>query len=403
MRREICGSCHSTNLHEVLDLGDSPLADDFPHTAVDAITQPRYPLGLARCHRCTLLQLTEVVDDGVLWGGDYGFYTGSSWVAVQAQQAYAQDLMRRYPNQARGLVVEVACNDGSMLSEFARAGCKTLCVDPAEGPTTKAKESGLDVVVELFGSEVARRVVSEHGRASLVVANNVIAHVTDLDDFVAGLAILLKPTGRLVVEFQYAADLVTGNMIDHVYHEHRFFFSLTSLSYSLQRHGLKALHVQQTVPQGGSLRVHIGQAVQNEEPDMTVMDLLASEVWLGDPASVAGFQGRANRIRSRLLDKLYEQRTAGLRVAGYGASAKSTTLLNFCDLSTDLIQYFVDTTPMKHGRFTPGTGIPIIDPRSDSRAPDCYLLTVHNYAGPIMRKENFAGQWLVPIPLPVML
>lgn len=402
MKREACGSCHSTKLVEVLDLGTSPLANDFPHSVEDALAQRQYPLGLAACSDCSLLQLTEVVDDNELWAGDYGFYTGSTWVAVQQQQAYADDLLWRYRDLTKGLVLEVACNDGSMLSRFAEAGCRTLCVDPAVGPTAKARQAGLDVIVKSFGREIAEQVLCEYGYADLVVANNVIAHVADLDDFIAGLAMVLSPTGRLVVEFQYAADLITGNMIDQVYHEHRSFFSLSSLNHALSRHDLKALDVQQTVPQGGSLRVHIGR-VNDNAVNGSVTLLLLEEQWMLNPGSLAGMQGRANRIRHRLRDLLWEQSRAGRRVAGYGASGKSTTLLNFCEIGPDLVQYFIDSTPMKHGRFTPGTGIPIIDPRSDSRAPDVYLLGVHNYTGPIMRREQFAGQWLVPIPIPVLL
>lgn len=402
MEREICGSCHSTNLKQVLDLGDSPLADDFPRSAAEAAAQQRYPLQLVRCHHCTLLQLSEVVDDDELWGGDYGFYTGSSWVAVQQQHAYADDLLWRYRDLTKGLVVEVACNDGSMLKRFAEAGCRTLCIDPAAGPGAVARKAGLEVIGKGFCREVADDILNTHGYAQLIVANNVIAHVADLDSFIAGLAALLAPEGRLVVEFQYEVDLIAGNMIDHVYHEHRSFFSLTSVSYALARHGLKPLSVQQTVPQGGSLRVHIGR-LTDEYADSSVPVLMAEEEWLKLPNSLDGMQGAADRIKSRLRALLLEENKLGHKVAGYGASAKSTTLLNFCEITPDLVQYFVDTTPMKHGRYTPGTGIPIIDPRADSRAPDTYLLTVHNYAGPIMRREQFAGNWLVPIPLPVML
>lgn len=402
MRRETCGSCRSSDLIQVLDLGTSPLADEFPHSIAEAEAQVRYPLGLVTCTECSLLQLTEIVDDQELWGGDYGFYTGSSWIAVKQQQDYADDLLWRYRDLTKGLVLEIACNDGSMLSRFKEAGCRTLCVDPAVGPTTKARQSGLDVIVKGFSRQMADRILDEYGYANLVVANNVIAHVANLDDFIEGLAAVVAPDGRIVVEFQYAADLVTGNMIDHVYHEHRSFFSLTSLNHALRRHDLKPLAVQQTSPQGGSLRVHIGH-MKDPVEGTEVEGLMLEEDWLCDPGSLAGMQGRANRIRYRLLTMLQEQKQAGRRVAGYGASAKSTTLLNFCDIASDLVQYFVDTTPMKHGRFTPGTGIPIIDPRSDSRSPDVYFLTIHNYTGPIMRKENFAGQWLVPIPIPVML
>ena len=402
MKRESCGSCSSTDLIEVLDLGTSPLANELPTSAAAAFSQARHPLGLVTCGSCSLLQLSEVVLDEDLWNREYTFYTGASWPAVLAQQEYADDLLWRYRDLTKGLVLEVACNDGSMLSRFAEAGCRTLCVDPAVGPAAKARQAGLDVIVKSFSQVIAEQVLCEYGYADLIVANNVLAHVADLDDFIAGLAAVMSPHGRLVVEFQYAADLITGNMIDLVYHEHRSFFSLSSLNHALRRHDLKALDVQQTASQGGSLRVHIGRA-DDEVVNGSVTLLLLEEQWMLDPGSLAGMQGRANRIRHRLRDLLWEESRAGHRVAGFAASAKSTTLLNFCDIGSDLVQYFVDTTPVKHGRFTPGTGIPIIDPRADSRAPDTYLLGVSNYLGPIMRKEQFAGKWLVPTPIPVLL
>jgi SAM-dependent methyltransferase len=402
MRREVCGSCNSTNLHTVLDLGDSPLANVFP-TSPDEVQQ-RYPLELLRCFRCSLVQLSEIVSDDILWSsGNYGFYTGSSWIATQHQKQYANSIMKAYPRLCRQGVLEIACNDGTMLQHFQVAGYPSLGIDPAHGPAMQAANKGLDVWVEGFGSAAALRMVVQHGHRGIVIANNVIAHVANLDDFIEGLAIVLAPAGVAVVEFQYLADLITGNQIDHVYHEHRQFFSLSSLMYSLERHGLMPTAVSQTSPQGGSLRVVISR-----HPfwnlSHSVNHLLKTEEWLKDEHALAGLQGRADRIRTKLRDMLHEQQQAKKRVAGYGASGKSTTLLNFCNIGPDLVQYVVDTTPMKHGRYTPGTGIPIIDPRSDSRAPDVYLSMIHNYQGEIMRQEpTFHGHWIVPIPLPVLL
>jgi SAM-dependent methyltransferase len=400
--RTTCGGCGGGDLVQVLDLGDSPLADEFPLTA-DA-DQPRYPLGLYRCGTCTLVQVTEVVDDAVLWGGDYGFYTGASWVAAEHQRLYAADMLTRFGRLARQLTVEIACNDGTLLRHMKDAGCRTLGVDPAAGPAQIARDHGLDVRVEGFTAAVADSIVAEHGHAGLVIANNVIAHVADLADFVGGLDRLLDRHGVAVAEFQYLADLVTGNQFDHVYHEHRQFFTLTSLDRVLAERGLMARSVEQVTPQGGSLRVTIGR---DGYPDHSVPALLREERWLTDPHALDGLQGRADRIRVRLRDMLWQQKRAGMRVAGYGASAKSTTLLNFCNIGPELVQYMVDTTPTKHGRYTPGTGIPIVSPTADSRQPDIYLMTVHNYLGEVMRRETLFGQhggrWLVPIPTPVLL
>ena len=407
MRREICGGCHSPDLEEVLDLGSSPLADDFPHTAEEAFNQPTYPLQLLRCGRCSLIQLSYVVPDEILWGGDYGFYTGHSWVAAEQQRQYAAELLASYGRIAKALTVEIACNDGTMLKHFANAGCPTVGVDPAMGPANQAIQSGLNVRIAPFGEVVAGEIVEQYGHAGLIVANNVIAHVADLDDFVEGIKTLLMLNGVAVVEFQYAADLITGNQFDHVYHEHRSFFSLYSLAYVLNRHDLVPVSVKQTTPQGGSLRVVIQHAgARFNDADPSVHTLLQAEAWLRQENALAGLQGRAERIREKLRRILLEQRMAKKIVAGYGASAKSTTLLNFCSIiaGEELVQYFVDTTPMKHGRFTPGTGIPIINPQADSRAPDVYLLGVWNYLPQILRRESsFQGNWIVPIPSPVLL
>jgi methylation protein EvaC len=398
VRREICGGCRSTNLTEWLNLGSSPLANDYP--AQPDLTLKQYTLGLLRCNRCSLVQSTEVVPDDELWNREYGFYTGGSWQVVEQQRKYALDVLAQHEALAKKLVVEIGCNDGTMLKNFKEAGCPTLGVDPARGPTSVAQSNGLDVIVDQFSQAIAREMVSNYGRAGLIIANNVIAHVADLDDFISGMALLLRPEGVAVVEFQYVGDLIAGNQFDHVYHEHRFFFSLLSLELALRRHRLEPVRVQHTSPQGGSLRVtiaHEGALVA----DASVRQLRANEKWLTEPYCLAGLQGRADWIRHRLLRLLYGLKGQGKLVAGYGAPAKSATLLNFCHIGPDLVQYIVDTTPAKQGRYTPGTNIPIISPTSDSRAPDVYLLLNWNYFHSIRRKEaSFTGEWLVPIPLP---
>jgi SAM-dependent methyltransferase len=397
VRRQICGGCRSTNLVEWLDLGSSPLANDYPKQPNTNLAQ--YPLGLVRCYRCTLVQSTDVVPDNELWNREYGFYTGGSWQVVEQQRDYAYEVMQNFGSLSDGLVVEVACNDGTMLKNFKEAGWRTLGVDPARGPAAKAQVAGLDVIVEQFCSNVAEEIINQYGQASIIVANNVIAHVADLDDFIRGFRLLLQPQGVAIVEFQYVGDLITGNQFDHVYHEHRSFFSLSSLRQALARYGLEPVHVKQTNPQGGSLRVTI--RLKAGPVDVSVWELLDSERWLEDPNCLAGMQGRADRIRHRLVRLLQELKKQGKVVAGYGAPAKSATLLNFCGIGPDLVQYIVDTTPAKQGRYTPGTNIPIINPESDSRAPDVYLLLNWNYLHSIRRKESsFTGEWLVPIPLP---
>lgn len=405
MKRSVCGGCGSgAALTTVLDLGRSPLADEFRADQDEAVGLERYPLELLHCGDCSLLQLGEVVDDHILWGGDYGFYSSASSVVVDHSARYAEWLMERFPRVARQLTVEIASNDGVLLGPLQAAGANVLGIDPAAGPVRNARVRGIDTWQEGFSRAVAHRIVSAYGQAGLIVANNVIAHVADLNDFAAGLGVLLHNDGVAVLEFQYVLDLLLGNQFDHVYHEHRQFFSLTSLTRALAPHGLHPIDVEQNDMQGGSLRVTLAKL---GHPSHAVRHMRHAEARLDDPGAFGGLQLRANRAADRLRQILWGAQRDGLKVAGYGASAKSTTLLNFCGIGPGLVPYFLDTTPTKIGRFTPGTGIPIVSPSMDSRQPDIHLLTVWNYLPEIMARERAftarGGRWLVPIPAPVLL
>jgi SAM-dependent methyltransferase len=402
VRREACGGCGSPDLQQFLDLGSSPLADRFPATADEP--EDWYPLQVAVCTSCWLVQQLEVVPDALLFGEDYGFFTGTSPSAVAYFGDYADWLVQRF-EPGGGLVVEVACNDGTLLAELGDCGFRyALGVEPAFGPADAARERGLDVVGEPFGVDVARRIVAEYGAARLVVANNVAAHVADLDDFFAGIAALLAPNGAAVVEVQYVADLLAGNQFDHVYHEHRFFFSGASLATVMRHHGLDIRAVQRTPAQGGSIRViaRLASSVEFTTRWPSWPDL----PFLQDLNTYQGIQGRVDYLRDRLNQLLADELDAGRKVAGYAATAKSATLLNFCGLSPAVIDHIVDMTPQKIGRFTPGSKIPIVAP-GDRPEPDTYLLLAWNYLSGVLRRERAfvddGGRFLVPIPYPVLL
>jgi SAM-dependent methyltransferase len=405
VRREKCGGCGSPNLRQFLDLGSTPLADDFP--ASPDLDAKRWPLGAAVCEACWLVQLTEVVPDDVLWGGDYGFHTGGSPSSLAYFREYAATLAADHRETVRGgLVVEVACNDGTMLWHFANAGYRTLGVEPAKGPADAARAKGLDVIGAPFGREVAQGIVDTEGRASLVIANNVLAHVADLDDFVGGLALLLAPDGVLSVEVQYLGDLLLGNGFDLLYHEHRSFFSLSSLYRLLNTHGLAITRITPTPAQGGSIRV------EAKHGDITkVRDNLLHEVWLRDWCTYGSMQARAEVVRDGIQSLVRAERAAGRTVVGYGAPAKATTLLHWCGLtSADDIEVVYDATPSKDSRFMPGTDIPITtDPIGGTLAAHrtTALLLVHNYLPGVLRREreflDAGGRFLVPLPVPVVL
>jgi methylation protein EvaC len=409
MNRTRCGYCLQ-KVTPFLDLGETPLADAFP-VSPDEV-EVYYPLGLCVCEHCKLVQLTYVVNDEELYGRDYGFYTGASASHLGYWNQYADEVAGRIEVPHDGLLVEVACNDGTLLRELcvrynAKHPVRELGVDPAKGPAQVAMGKGVTVLNESFGLASAQRIRDEHGPAHLIVANNVLAHVSDVEDFVRGLHHLLHRDGVVVLEVQYLADLLTGNMFDHVYHEHRAFFTFRTVTRCTLGLGLKPVDVQWTPAQGGTLRVYLtkGSFLYPEKTD-TVKLRWESERWTEDWGIFDGFQGRVQHVQDRLLNLLDQEINVHRRVAGYAASAKSTTLLNFCHIDSSVLEYVEDTTPAKIGRFTPGTKIPIVA-RGDREIADTYLMLAWNYAPAVLRR--FLGdnpqpstRWIVPIPLPVV-
>lgn len=402
MRREQCGSCGYDDLELFLDLGMSPVADAYTSTA-DELSET-HPLQLAVCNGCRLVQLLDVVDHEVLFGTGYSFYSSASPPLSEYHASYANQVLSRHGELAKRFTVEVGCNDGDLLRHFAAAKCPVLGVDPAGGPVDHARKRGLDVVNVPFGKHVAEQLLDGNGPAGVIIANHVLAHVESVADVLDGVQHLLAPDGVAYIEVQYLPDLLVNNAFDLVYHEHRNFFSLTSLESAAQRWGLHVVDAELTDRQGGSLRVVL---TRSGAPSERVERIRASEGWLRGMGAYRGFQGRADRIRTRLLNAVDEATYNGLLV-GYGAPAKATTLLNFCGLTSDHIDYVVDSTPAKQGRFIPGTGIPIKPPTPKVLDPAAtVLILAWNYATQIMR-NNLAftvrgGLWLVPIPSPVLL
>jgi hypothetical protein len=399
--RTKCGGCGSGDIEVFLDLGESPLADAF--ITQDSPPEKWFPLQLGICTACWLVQQMCVPPPADVFNSEYTFYSSASLPKVQYHQALASKILDRYDAQARKLTVEIASNDGDLLQHFKIAGCPTLGIDPAGGPTDVARGRGLDVMVDHFGLTAAKRIRSAHGEAGLIIANHVAAHVPDLDDFFGGVAYLLGTGGVAIIEAQYVGDLLVGNQFDHVYHEHRYFYSMTSLGNVAMRHGLYLQDVELTEPQGGSVQVTLGK---REEPNLAVIKLFQRETWLQTREVYAGVQARVDHVRDKLVDLVDNELRAGRRVAGYGASAKSTTLLNYCELNRNKIEYVEDTTPHKIGWLTPGTHIPVVAP-GDSPTPDTYLVLVHNYLSAILRRERtfveLGGRFIVPIPMPVLL
>lgn len=398
--RRMCGACGRGDLATFLDLGTSPIADAYsPTPNRDA---PRFPLQVAVCGDCKLVQLLEVLPQEMVFGPEYSFYASASPPLSEYNRQYAHDALGRFDADGT-LVVEVGCNDGDFLRHFTAAAQHVLGVDPARGPAAVARDRGLEVIDRPFDRTVASEIVSEHGAATLVFLNHVLAHVEDVSEVLSAVDQLLADDGHVVIEVQYLSDLLVGNAFDLVYHEHRNFFSLTTLERALARQNLRVVEAQLTDRQGGSIRVVAGRMAR--QPSPTVDRLRSNERWLERYSAYDGLQGRAERIGERLVSILGQLRARGRLIAGYGAPAKATTLFSFCELDHDTIPFVLDTTPAKQGRFIPGSAVVIKAPADVPFATvDVFMLFAWNYLSAITRQHpDYDGQWIVPIPTPVIL
>jgi SAM-dependent methyltransferase len=351
------------------------------------------------------MQLSYTVPPEALFS-DYLYFSSVSDAFVAHAKAAAEAHHRNYSLGANSFVLEIASNDGYLLQNFVRLGVPCLGVEPAANIAKVAVAKGVSTLSEFFSSELARRIVGERGQADLILGNNVFAHVPNTNDFVEGLATLLAPNGRIVLEFPWAHEMVKNLEFDTIYHEHVFYFHATSLVPLLARHGLEMVQIQKLAIHGGSLRVHIAhEGVAKQDPD--VADILAKEAsaGVGDLEYGRKFRENVLHLRQQLNDEIARLKSAGSKVAAYGASAKGSTLLNFFGIGRESLDFVVDRSPHKQGRFTPGTHLPIFDPEAlNEHKPDVTLLLTWNFAEEIAKQQTSyiqgGGRFLVPLPQP---
>jgi SAM-dependent methyltransferase len=401
----LCRSCGLELVHEVLDLGMSPLCESFLRSDQLDRAEAFYPLKVLACAGCGLVQLREYVSPDEIFG-EYAYFSSfsESWVRHAAE--YCRTMHGRLGLGGSSLVVELGSNDGYLLQHFGELGVPVLGIEPAANVAAAAEARGVPTRVAFFGTKVAGELLAEWRAADLIVGNNVLAQVPDLNDFVAGIALLLKPTGTATLEFPSLEQTIAGNQFDQVYHEHFSYFSLIAVEALVARHGLVVADVEELASHGGSLRVHLRQAREASGIAPRVEALRARELAAGcaDPARLAEFGSVVEATKRRLLSFLIEAREAGKRVVGYGAPGKGNTLLNYCGIRTDFLDYLVDRNPYKHGRFTPGTHIPIFPvERIAETRPDYLLILPWNLRREIVRQmapviAPWGGRLVVPIP-----
>ena len=392
-----------------LSLGPQPLANALPLSSNDQEGEAKYPLDVALCTTCSLVQIPDVIDPRVLFG-EYPYVTGVSTTIAEHNQRLAADVVERLGLGPDDLVVELASNDGSLLRCFQDHGVRVLGIEPAANIAEMARAAGVPTEAVFFDASVASDVLAEHGPASAVIGNNVLAHVDRTADFLAGMATLLAPNGMAITEVPYLREFVDRLEYDTIYHEHHCYFGVVPLLRLAERAGLLVADVVEVPIHGGSIRVFYRPLSVAPQHGPTPLAMAESEraAGLTEIERYRQFARDVDAQRVALLELLESLRADGRTVAGYGAPAKGHTLLNYCGIGPDLLPYTVDRNPLKVGRFTPGTRIPILGvDEIEARRPDYLLILPWNFADEIMEQQaafrSGGGRFILPVPKPVIM
>ena len=399
-----CRCCGSAELNLVLDLGHQPLADGLQPTHDAALSASRFPLRLVLCARCGLHQLLETPPPEALFGAEFPYFSSVSSQLVAHAAGLVQQVCQQQPLGPRSLVVEVASNDGYLLQHFLARGIPVLGVDPASAPVRAARRLGIDTLEQFFELALAEALADEGRMADVIIANNVLAHVPDPVDFLRGIRRLLKPGGLAVMEVAWGRSVLTRRAFDTIYHEHHCYFTVTALLALFQHTGLAVHAIEPVEVHGGSLRIHAGH---QGNPDKATLALARQERAEGlfDAVRWKTLATDLDQLRTELRGWLQREQRNGLRLAGYGAAAKGTMLLNWAGIDGDWLSWVADANAFKQGKFIPGVGLQVVSPqRIAEEHPDRILLLPWNWAGEIAGQQrawlNAGGRFILPLPQP---
>jgi SAM-dependent methyltransferase len=405
MDRMKCRFC-ATPLSDVfLDLGTAPPSNAFLSAAALQAPEAWFPLKLFTCPECHLVQVDEVQGHEHLFAPDYAYFSSYSRSWLQHAERYVETATARLDLDKHSLVVEIASNDGYLLQYVAARGIPCVGIEPTAGTAQAARAKGIDTLVRFFGASFAQEFAADRGHADLIVANNVLAHVPDINDFVAGFAVLLGAQGVVTVEFPHLLELVGNHQFDTVYHEHFSYLSFHTVQRIFAAHGLRAWDVEQLPTHGGSLRIWAcrDDGAHIEMPAVAAMLAREQAAGMFGLSYYQGFQSVAETVKDAFLEFLLQQKRNGKRVAGYGAAAKGNTLLNFAGIRADLLAFVADASPHKQGRFLPGARIPVVDEAHLRAArPDFVVVLPWNLreeiTGQLAYIREWGGQFVFAVP-----
>jgi SAM-dependent methyltransferase len=405
MSKVLCRFCGTALEDTVVDLGMSPLCESFLAAEQLDTMEPFYPLHVWVCKKCFLVQLSEYVRVEEIFT-EYAYFSSFSSAWLKHAEDYVTMITERLSLGPQSLVVELASNDGYLLQYFVKRGIPSLGIEPAANVAKAARERGVDTQVMFFNEGTARELRAAGRMADLILGNNVLAQVPDINSFVGGIPIVLKPGGTVTFEFPHLMRLFEGNQFDTIYHEHFSYFSLLSTEAIFARHGLTVFDVEELWTHGGSLRIFARHTADESRPVTARLRALRAreeEAGYGRIETYRRFDEKVRETKRKILDVLIDAKRAGKIIAGYGAPGKGNTLLNYCGIRTDFIDFTVDRNPYKHGRFLPGTHIPIFPPsRIDEVRPDYIFILPWNLKDEIIAQlahvRSWGAKFIVPIP-----
>ena len=391
-----CRHCQSNLTKTFLDLGTSPPSNFYLSHKKMLEAEAWVPLKVMVCTDCWLVQTVDYTSSDELFAEDYAYFSSFSQSWLEHSAAYVDQMIEVYDLDESSTVVEVAANDGYLLQFVANKGIPCFGIEPTKSTASAARAKGIEIVESFFGVELAKKLVADGKRADLLAANNVLAHVPDINDFVSGFSVLLSEGGVATFEFPHFVNLVKYKQFDTVYHEHFSYLSLTAVSSIFERNGLKIIDVEEIPTHGGSLRVHASKATSNRVIDGSVAEMMELETLFGIKTCslYEGFQWDVDQIKYQLLSYLLEQKALGLTVVGYGAAAKGNTLLNYCGIRSDLVPWVVDKSSSKQNTFLPGSRIPVVDESwIRTHEPDIVLILPWNLKDEIMGQLAYIRDW----------